>query len=118
MLSQISTPCKKICDDFSTFVGAEKYDANLCAGGLEFFDPPGAFFDTADRLLNQLGHLVILFPIKSLAGHFYRRYHRSHGLETNTFRFWEIESFAWNYKLVAKKRIAPFTGIIALKKYL
>jgi trans-aconitate methyltransferase len=83
---------------------AERFDAILCVGALEFMEQPSAFFRKAAELLAPNGILAVFVPSTNLWGTAYNFYHSLLG---NNVRINSAESYI---------QIAALSGIMQKPK--
>jgi len=90
----------------------------LSTGMLEFVDDAAAVLANAAHHAEAGARFVVLAPQATILGHFYRGFHRSHGIDIRLFdRSW-FETFAprsgWQVRTITS--VAPFSLVVRLQR--
>ncbi|MBI2339900.1 MAG: class I SAM-dependent methyltransferase [Deltaproteobacteria bacterium] len=116
MVESIRIPgCVKKKADIQNFVSEDRFDLILCAGALEFLEHPEVIFGNASKMLRTKGSLIVLLPLQSLLGRFYRLFHRSHHVPVRLFRLQEVDQWAKAAGLIPVRRQKAALFSLALK---
>jgi len=118
MLAEIPSPIECFWGRAEEIELPEKGDVAVCAGLLEFVDDPSAVFCQFARYAKPSMRLTVLVPYRNLAGEWYRRFHRSHGISVRLFdaeglrRLGEPAGFRFERQILVR----PFSLCVGFRK--
>jgi len=107
---------KPVLGDAATIRLERRFPVLLSTGMLEFVGDPAAVLANAAHHAEAGARFVMLVPEASIAGHLYRRFHRSYGIDIHLFDQTWFETMAprSGWRVHAMSRVPPFSLVIRL----